>query len=44
MTALLVVVLGFFLAYALYIAALCARRAARPEDHLDAGGTLPAWT
>jgi SSS family solute:Na+ symporter len=44
MTMLLVVVLGFLAAYAIYLATLSARHSARPEDHLDGGGHLPAWT
>ncbi len=44
MTTLLVVVWGFFLAYALYIGTLSARRTAKPENHLDGGGNLPAWS
>ena len=43
MTTLLVVALGVLFAYALYVAALCARHAPRPDDHLDGGGTLPGW-
>ena len=44
MTTLLVVVLGLFYAYAIYIASLSARRAPRPCDFLDGGGMLPAWS
>jgi SSS family solute:Na+ symporter len=43
MTFLLTVTLGLFFAYALYICALAARAAARPEDFLHAGGALPGW-
>jgi Na+/proline symporter len=43
MTPLLVVLLGLFFAYALYIAALAASASARPQDFLHAGGALPGW-
>lgn len=43
MTSLLVAALGIFLAFAIYIASLNARRATRGDDFLDAGGTLPGW-
>lgn len=43
MTTLLIGVLGFFFAYAVYVAALTARGSTRPEDYLDGGRTLPPW-
>ncbi|MEQ8652033.1 MAG: hypothetical protein RIC87_06175 [Kiloniellales bacterium] len=43
MTALLIAVLGFFLAYAIYVATLTARQSRGPEDYLDGGGDLPGW-
>lgn len=43
MTPLLLVILGLFFAYGLYICALAARRATRPEDFLHAAGALPGW-
>lgn len=43
MTTLLVMAVGLVFAYALYIAALCSRRATRLDDHLDGGGGLPGW-
>lgn len=43
MTMLLIVVLAFFFAYAIYISALTARSSVRHEDFLDGGGNLPAW-
>lgn len=43
MTTLLIAVLGFFFAYAIYIAALSARAEVRPEDFLDAGLEIPTW-
>jgi len=43
MTTLLVMALGLVFAQALYIATLCARGPARPDDHLDSGGALPGW-
>lgn len=43
MTTLLIGVLGFFFAYAVYVAALTARRTRRPEDWLDGGCGLPPW-
>ncbi len=43
MTALLIAVLGFFLAYAIYVATLTARQARSAEDYLDGGRDLPGW-
>lgn len=43
MTMLLIVVLAFFFAYAIYIAALTVRSSVRHEDYLDGGSNLPAW-
>lgn len=43
MTPLLIGALGFFFAYAIYIAALTARRARSPEDYLDGGANLAPW-
>jgi solute:Na+ symporter, SSS family len=43
MTQLLMMVLGIYVAYAIYIATLSARMAVEPGDHLDAGGSLPPW-
>ncbi|GAB5469360.1 MAG: hypothetical protein Kilf2KO_23900 [Rhodospirillales bacterium] len=43
MTSLLLSVLGFFLAYAIYVATLTARQANCAEDYLDGGRDLPGW-
>ncbi len=43
MTSLLIAVLGFFLAYAIYVATLTARQARGAEDYLDGGCDLPGW-
>jgi len=43
MTFLLVLVLAFVAAYAIYIASLCARRRISPADFVDGGLQLPAW-
>jgi solute:Na+ symporter, SSS family len=42
-TTLLMTVIGFFFAYAIYIAARSSRLAADPADFLDAGGKIPSW-
>ncbi len=44
MTMLLIVVMAFFFAYAIYIAALTVRSSAHHEDYLDGGDNLPAWS
>lgn len=43
MITLLILILGVFAAYALYIAAQSARISGSPDDFLDGGGQLPAW-
>lgn len=43
MTTLLLTVLGFFAAYAIYIATRVARQSRRAEDYLDGGGDVPGW-
>jgi Na+/proline symporter len=43
MTALLLTVLAFFLAHAVYTAALNVRAQRRAEDYLDGGGDIPGW-
>lgn len=43
MTTLLIGMLGFLFAYAVYIAALTARAVRGPDDYLDGGSNLPPW-